>query len=73
MLHDVDPEPRFAHVLGTYNGKLVFTLCKTCAMEQRKEPCNHTGRARWLEGTWCTPEIHEAIDQGYKIIEVRVV
>ena len=51
----------------------MFTLCKTCATEQKKDSCQHTGRARWLEGTWCTPELHEAVNQGYKVKEINEV
>ena len=51
----------------------MFTLCKTCATEQSKEPCQHSGPARWLEGTWCTPELHEAVNQGYQVKEINEV
>ena len=50
-----------AHV----NGKLVFALCSLCAEKELNAPCRHTPEQRSLHGTWCTPEIHAALDRGY--------
>ncbi|XP_055336280.1 uncharacterized protein LOC129586839 [Paramacrobiotus metropolitanus] len=52
------------------NGKLVFPLCRTCAETQQNAPCGHTENERALSGTWCTPEIHAAIDRGYVVTKV---
>ena len=48
------------------NGKLVFTLCFTCASEHI-EQCNHKEVDRQLHGTWCTNEIMIAVKHGYQI------
>ena len=52
--------------------KLLFTLCHQCAVEQNKEPgsCQHTEQERSFVGTWVTPELQEAIDNGYRILEM---
>ncbi|XP_055345065.1 uncharacterized protein LOC129592933 [Paramacrobiotus metropolitanus] len=55
------------------NGKLVFPLCRSCAQDKQNAPCTHTNDERVLVGTWCSPELHAAIDRGYvvkKIFEV---
>jgi hypothetical protein len=54
------------------NNKLVFTLCATCAIEKCKE-CNHSESERAIEGVWCTPELHKAVEMGYKIVEIYSV
>ena len=51
------------------NGKLVFTLCNTCALNQSRE-CSHSDKERSLLGTWITLEIQEAVRQGYKIEKI---
>ena len=58
---------------GTYNGKLVFTLCSSCVTQKNQDYCNHKGEQRYLHGTWCTPELNEAIASGYKIINIHEV
>ena len=53
------------------NGKLVFTLCRSCASELNvKTPCEHSVRERSLTGVYCTPEIELALEKGYKILKV---
>ena len=52
------------------NGKLMYTLCRTCAELQNSNPCNHTNDERLLIGTWTTIELIEALARGYKIIEL---
>jgi len=34
---------------------------------ERSAQCNHTDEQRVLTGTWCTPELHEAVEMGYEI------
>ena len=52
-----------------YNGKLVFSLCEKCAIEQYQEKCICSDEERAMEGTWVSLEIDEAIKRGYKIIK----
>ena len=52
------------------NKKLVFPLCKSCAEQNQQVICDHTEDQRALLGSWCTPEVAEAIAQGYKILEI---
>jgi len=67
------PQNLFIPVLPLkINGKLVFTLCYTCAKEHN-ENCNHTINERLLHGTWCTIEIQIALKYGYKIIYIYEV
>lgn len=51
------------------NGKLVFTLCRSCA-EMQSPKCDHNINERYIEGTWISLEVQEALKQGYKIIEL---
>ncbi len=55
------------------NNKLVFTLCYTCAIQSNQERCTHNEQERALSFTWCTPEIHLALEKGYKIIKLYEV
>ena len=61
-------------------GKLTFPLCATCSQEQRPLPlttrrwtCSHSIAERCLTGTWCTPELQEALNRGYRIQQVHEV
>ena len=61
-------------------GKLTFPLCRTCVEKEQPKPltersplCNHTPQQRQLTGTWCTPELEEAVRQGYRIIHIHEV
>jgi hypothetical protein len=51
------------------NGKLVFTLCFTCATDMNKDVCRHTENERAIVGTWCTPELEKAVALGYTILK----
>jgi hypothetical protein len=55
------------------DGKLIFTLCMKCAVDKSQDFCRHNENQRALEGSWCTPELHFAMDNGYKILEVHEV
>ena len=35
--------------------------------------CPHSDEERMLQGTWCTPEIHKAIEKGYRLIQIHEV
>ncbi len=61
-------------------GKLTFPLCRSCVETEQSKPltersscCAHTPEERALTGTWCTPEIEEAVKQGYVIQHVHEV
>lgn len=58
----------------THSGKLVFTLCRTCAeLNVQSGPCSHDDKARAFKGVWVTPEFNKALEMGYhysKITEV---
>jgi len=61
-------------------GKLLFPLCATCVEEQmpkrpweRTADCIHTDEQRVLTGTWCTPELHKAVELGYEVQYVHEV
>ena len=61
-------------------GKLVFPLCKTCVEGEMSKPlldrratCQHEENQRALIGTWCTPEVEEAVEQGYRIVKIHEV
>ena len=52
-------------------GKLVFTLCRTCAEnEAQVRSCRCPDSRRWLMGCWTTPELKLALAKGYKILEI---
>ena len=60
--------------------KLMFPLCKKCAEEElqkhwlgRTEVCSHTNDERAMIGTWCTPELHKAVELGYRIVKIYEV
>src|SRR2546429_322072 len=56
-----------------HQGKLVFVLCRTCLIEQRNGNCHHTDNERCLVDTWCTPEVHKALEYGYKVLDIYEV
>ena len=51
------------------NGKLIFTLCATCA-EVYQQECNHCDEERALIGSWVSLEVEAALHEGYKIIVI---
>ncbi|XP_055349061.1 uncharacterized protein LOC129595951 [Paramacrobiotus metropolitanus] len=70
----IPPEKLHFPVLPfTINGKLIFTLCMACAVSKNNDYCNHTDQERCLEGVWCTPELHHALDRGYKVHKIYEV
>ena len=61
-------------------GKLTFPLCRTCVEQEMTKPllerrvaCPHTPEQRELTGTWCTPELEEAVSQGYEVTQIHEV
>ena len=62
------------------SGKLMFPLFGNCVKEQLEKPwltrtavCNHTEDEHCTTGTWCTPELHKAVDLGYRILKIHEV
>ena len=53
------------------NGKLLFTLCRTCAELQRQGKCNHGEEARALTGTWVSLELRKAVKIGYTVLQLH--
>ena len=49
------------------NGKLNFPLCATCADTLSQTNCQHSASERSILGTWCIPEILQAVKKGYTI------
>jgi hypothetical protein len=54
------------------NGKLLFTLCFSCANEKKRQ-CNHSQKHRELNGTWVSEEVKLALAYGYEIIKIHSV
>lgn len=52
------------------NGKLMFALCRTCALATQQLPCHHTDKERALHGTWVTLEIELALKMGYQVVDM---
>ena len=79
---DILPPPDLFHPVLPFRcgGKLTFPLCAACVREQQPLPmlkrtrsCNHPREQRLLRGTWCTPEIKEAMRMGYELKAVHEV
>jgi hypothetical protein len=54
------------------DGKLLFTLCNTCAKREPRASilCNHSDELRSLTGVWFSEEMRLALEEGYIISEV---
>ena len=55
------------------NGKLVFTLCRTCAELQQLTEWKHSSNKRALSETWVTTEVKKAMSLGYKVLQIHEV
>ena len=55
------------------NGKLTFPLCRACIESHFSLKCEHSDNERCLSGTWCTPELEEAVARGYCITRMLEV
>ena len=60
--------------------KLTFPLCRSCVREEQAKPmlegtyyCHHSDADRMLRGAWCTPELVQAVAQGYTIYRIHEV
>jgi hypothetical protein len=50
--------------------KLLFPLCRTCALENVQHSCKHENDSdRAICGTWTSPELRHALGRGYRVIE----
>ena len=79
---DILPPYELYHPVLPYRscGKLVMPLCRTCVQEEMSKPlhektarCKHDIDERFLRGTWCTPEIMQALERGYQLIAIHEV
>ena len=55
------------------NNKLMFVLCRVCAELQNQTTCTHDDNQRCLTGVWYTPELHLALERGYRVITIYEV
>jgi hypothetical protein len=59
--------------LRSEDGRLKFPLCQKCALEEKQDPCQCTDQERAILGTFCTPEIMKALEQGYTLLKIYEV
>jgi hypothetical protein len=57
----------------TSNGKLLFPLCRTCAVQRITTPCEHGENERSLTDTWFSEELKLAVEKGYRVTKVYQV
>lgn len=55
------------------NDKLMFALCRTCALELNQNDCVHSEEERAITGTWVMDEVLKALEKGYRILEIYEV
>jgi len=55
------------------NGKLMFSLCRTCTEHFLQAKCCHTDEERAITGTWVTDELRKGLEKGYKIQKIYEV
>lgn len=70
------PRELFSPVLPlkSVSGKLIFTLCRTCAsMNNQTTACTHDDEERALKGVWVTVTLTEALKKGYVLAEIYEV
>ncbi|EFO83130.1 hypothetical protein CRE_12953 [Caenorhabditis remanei] len=54
--------------------KLLFPLCRTCAIQSNGKRCTHNEeKQRYLTGSWVTEELNLAIEMGYKVKRIHEV
>ncbi|KAF7646307.1 hypothetical protein LDENG_00190100 [Lucifuga dentata] len=55
-------------------GKLIFTLCRTCAEINNQEgPCTYDEQARVLTGVWVTVKFNKAFELRYRVSKITEV
>ncbi|KAF1750693.1 hypothetical protein GCK72_017245 [Caenorhabditis remanei] len=52
------------------SGKLLFCLCKKCAVEMCNQECKHSDEERSFNGTFTTIELQKALSLGYIITNI---
>ncbi|XP_060588537.1 uncharacterized protein LOC132743952 [Ruditapes philippinarum] len=68
------PRKLYIPVLPTKcNGKLMFSLCRTCSETYENGKCQHDDNERAITGTWVTDEVKMALSQGYRLLNVYEV
>jgi hypothetical protein len=55
----------------SYNGRLLFCLCRTCAESGFQEECCHVTSVRALTATWVVDEVRVAVGNGYLILKIH--
>ena len=67
-------------LLPRQNDKLTFPLCRSRVETEMEKPmlersyvCCHNDEQRQISGTWCSPELQEAVKHGYKILHIHEV
>lgn len=50
--------------------KLMFILCRSCGESLNQNTCEHTEKERALTATWTMDEIREAVNNGYRVVEM---
>lgn len=53
------------------HNKLMFVLCRRCALELSQFTCSHTDTERALIATWVVDEIREGLKCGYTVLKVH--
>ncbi|XP_046382273.1 uncharacterized protein LOC124153218 [Ischnura elegans] len=53
------------------NGKLLFPLCRSCALDENEDECSHSEEERLISGTWVTGELKKAVSLGYSIRDMH--
>ena len=51
-------------------GKLMFTLCRSCAEKLQQTPCEQSEEQRALSGTWPSIKIAKACELGYRVVRL---
>ena len=66
-IKEVPPKEPQKEKVASY-GKVIFTLCKTCAEVTYRNECEHTDDERSFIGTWTADEVNKAIEKRYKVL-----
>lgn len=48
----------------------MFPLYRTCAENLQQTPCQHSEEEWMLSSTWCSIQIHKALQLGYQMIQM---
>lgn len=52
------------------HGKLLFILCKSCALTNSQISCNHSDDDRMISGVWVADEIRKSLEMGYTMVTI---